>query len=122
MGNTDYTSLYPFVNKEFFEQVLNGDAKKYSVSDYTIDAALAKGENFTSQMLRACVNYACIETNENKSIKLVIKAAIVVHQQSNEIVQEMGLFKKEIQIYKTVIPEVEKLLKSIGDNTKLAPV
>ena len=122
MENTDYTSLYPYLNKEFFEKVLNGDTKIYSVSDYTIDAALGKGENYTSQMLRCCVNYTCVKTNEKKSTKYVIKAAIVVNQTANEMIQELGLFKSEIAIYKLVLPQVEKLLKSIGDNTKLAPV
>ena len=118
----DFKKLYPYICEEFLENILIDfhDDPLISVDSFTVEAALGKGENYTSQMLRVFVNYRD-KANDKKLVQLVIKAAIVLNQQANAIIQELDLFKKEIYIYSVLIPAVEKLFKSMGENIEFSP-
>lgn len=113
---------YPWISKEFFERILRREYNDDSiiVKDYTLNAALGKGENYASQMLRVCVKYSSIKDPSVDQISLIIKAAITNNVEMASLSSELGLFRKEIIAFQQIIPEVEKLLRSIGDYSSLA--
>lgn len=119
----DFQSLYPWITTEFFERILQRehDDNSIRVRSYTLKAALAKGENYLSQMLRTTVRFTTDSstTSAEQSIALIIKT-VSPNAEINAVTAELGLFRKEIVAFQTVIPAVEKLLRSIGDETKLS--
>lgn len=112
----EFYKIYPWINKNFFENILRKDVgnDNLTVTHFSIKAALGKGENYSSQMIRANVNYKY--NNKENTISLIIKAELIV----NEVSAESGMFFKEIHIYENILPELHKLLLSIGDDTKLS--
>lgn len=116
-----FGTAYPYITNGFFERILRRELHDDSISvkDYTLKAALGKGENYASQMLRVKVDYSSINKPTNE-ISLILKAAITNNAEMTALTHEMGLFRKEISSFKKIIPEVEKLLRSIGDHTQLS--
>lgn len=122
----DFQSLYPWITTEFFERILQREYGDNSirVRSYTLKAALAKGENYLSQMLRTTVRFTAnssttVAAAADQSISLIIKT-VLPNAEINTVTAELGLFRKEIVAFQRVIPAVEKLLQSIGDETKLS--
>lgn len=111
-------SQYPWLTEALFERILqreNGNTK-IRVQDFAVKSALGKGENYTSQMLRVRVNYN--DRSETKTAAFVVKAPLT--NGINDIVAELGLFRKEIENYEKVLPAAQELLRSIGDETVLS--
>lgn len=117
--NDEYQKNYPWLSKEFFQKILAKEfsGKQICVDKYTIKAALAHGENYTSQMLRTNVSYKCDGQQCEK--RFIVKAALI-NKQLKAMLDELRLFEREIIIYQDVLPAVEKLLASVGDHTKLS--
>lgn len=113
-------STYPWIDNSVFEEVLRIDfpTENIVVENYCLKAALAYGENYSSQMIRAKVNYTI--NGVNKEINFIIKTVVADESFEEEIARERKkVFNKEISAYDEVLPKVRDLLKSIGDNTKL---
>lgn len=113
---------YPWITNDFFLKIVQSveqSAEEISITSFTVAAALAKGQNYGSNMLRAIVTYT--HRNRTVTLPLIIKCGIVANAELGKYYTELGLFRKEINIYRNVLPEVEKRLRSIGDQTKLAP-
>lgn len=111
---------YPWLKTELFTRIIQ---KVYpenviQVQKYAVKAALAKGENFSSQMLRVTVTYTADEC-ASCEIRFILKVA-VSDLKIRAILDEMHLFQKEIVNFEYILPEVYKLLESLGDNTKLS--
>lgn len=121
--NIDFSQLYPWISNEFFTRILrkNQSDATLIVHEYQLEAALAKGENFGSQILRAKILYCKSDGDESQRISLIIKAAIANNPQMDAFNAEMGWFEREIVIYQQIIPEVNKLLLSIGDVSQMTP-
>lgn len=116
----NFGELYPWITNKFFEDILRTDQnnKYIKVNNITIKAALGKGENYTSQMLRVKATYSTGAT-ENLEHSFIVKTA-VSNADVDAIVHEMGLFDIEILVYRDILPQVEKLLKSIGNYAPLS--
>lgn len=121
--NENVQSNFPWINKEFFEKILQKEIDNFkSVLGYTLKSALKLGENYASEMIRANVNYAiksCDSENKSETISFIIKAALLNQQLKNEL-DELNVFQKEIVIYRDILPAVQKLLQSIGDDSKFS--
>lgn len=117
---------YPWITSEFFEEILQKveaqQQQPIKVDSFTVDAALGKGQNYGSNMLRAIVTYRKAHDSNSVSLPLIIKCGITSNPDLAKYHAELGLFRKEINIYERVLPEVEKRLRSIGDDTKLGPM
>ncbi|XP_037043490.1 uncharacterized protein LOC119079604 [Bradysia coprophila] len=105
----------PWINSSLFEELLRKDfpASDIIVHDYRLKPALARGENYASQMIRAEVNYSM--NGENKQIRFIIKAALAkdaLKQLSDEM---KGIFYTEIAMYNDVLTKVHDLLKASGE-------
>lgn len=118
----DFQTVYPWITNAFFERILRADQQDDSitVTGYTLKAALGKGENYASQMLRSRVDYTkSLSNTEVHSISFIIKA-VLANAEMAALTTELGVFRKEIIAFQQVIPAVEKLLRSIGDYSKLS--
>lgn len=118
-----FASNYPWISNSFFERILRREHKDNSivVKNYTLKAALGNGENFASQMLRVRVNYSSIRDPSVDQISLIVKAVITSNAGMAAIAAELNVFHKEIVAFQRIIPEVEKLLRSVGDYSRLSP-
>lgn len=111
---------YPWIDNSLFENLLRSDfpSGNIVVKSYLLKAALGKGENYMSQMIRAIVNYTI--DGAIKQINFIIKAAMSSEGLDENMVNERKeMFNKEIGAYDEVLTKVDELLKEIGDKTKL---
>ena len=117
----NYKTMYPIINNNFFENIISNDKNTpVSVEEFTLTQAIGKGENFGSNMLRAIV---CYKSNKNiiQTIKFVIKIE-TTNEQTAQLTREIKAFEKEIGIYVDILPEVDKLLKTIGEHRQVSPL
>lgn len=125
-NKTNLNEYYPWLNNEFFHRILSKDYPNdgVTIEDYQAKPALSYGENYASQMIRVIVHYNV--TNNNGNVKknceqrFVIKA-LHINEEMARMTKEFKIFDKEIIVYQHVLPAVEKLLLSVGDDTKLSP-
>lgn len=121
----DFSQLYPWINTTFFERILRKHFVDNSITiiDFKLAAALAKGENFGSQILRANIEF---ESNDDgvklqRQIPLIVKVAMADNPDMAAWNSEMGWFEREIITYQQIVPEVETILRSIGDTSQMVP-
>lgn len=111
---------YPWIDASLFEEMLHIDfpTGDIVVQNYFLKAALAYGENYSSQMIRAKVNYTT--NSANKQINFIIKTTVAGEGFDEGVAKERKkVFYQEISAYEKVLPKVRDLLKTIGDTTKL---
>lgn len=118
MMNINYREHFSWLNESTFQILLRLDRKneRIHVKDLVIEEALARGENYASQMLRVTVKFhdGFVDVAEPFIVK-----GMVIHGVPS-IVTELRLFQKEIVNYQQVLPAVQSLLRSIGDDTVLS--
>lgn len=122
MEESDIAATYPWLTTELFTRIVQKAFPDQAVfvKKYTVKAALAKGENFTSQMLRATVTYTIDDaSSQPRDIRFIIKAPLS-DVNIRAALDEMELFQKEIVNFEYILPEVYKLLESVGDYTKFS--
>lgn len=117
-----FVTNYPWISNEFFENILRREHQDSSivVKDYILKPAIGKGENYASQMLRVRVNFSSVNNPTVDNISLIVKAALISNVDMAAMTAEIGVFRKEIIAFQKIIPEVEKLLRSIGDYSRLS--
>lgn len=114
---------YPWLNNAFFYEILEKEYpnEKIMVKKVHIKPALKHGENYGSQMIRATVQFAKNNRKEDiQDMRFVIKA-LVINEAMAKMAKDYHIFDKETIIYQKIMPAVEKLLESVGDNTKISP-
>lgn len=111
----DICSKYPWINVEFFEQILNKDEKIVKVIKFDLLPALNNGENYSSFLIKAVVQYGVDGNNHTKT--LIIKATL-----GEQLVRSCNVFSKEICIYETIAPQIENALKMANIPFKLTPM
>lgn len=117
---------YPWLTSEFFTRILRREMKqpKLKVVHVDLEVALAPGENYGSQIIRAKLRYETgIKGNtEKEHLSLIVKAkSPEVNADAPHVFADLKLFEKEITIYQNILPKVHALYRSIGDKTTIAP-
>lgn len=113
---------HKFITESFFQEILQ---KQYSndsiqVEKLKLEAALAKGENFSSDIIRVEVEFRLNDNAVKKSANYILKVGHS-NDSTQELLDEFDVFHREIVAYRDILPAVDRLLLSVGDNTKLAP-
>lgn len=89
------------------------------ICSWTMKRATSKGENYVSLLNLLEVKYILSDGLE-KSCSFIVKSRL-----EDEFIEAMdsdvNVFGRECQVYGSIIVEMEKLLRSIGDNTVFAP-
>lgn len=112
----DLSKLSPWLNHQYLEKVLKNSEKDESIQLFTfkLSPAVAKGNNFASEIIRCHLKYMQKYTNKEKSI--IIKVAL-----KNDLLDQFDSQNVEIAAYERIFPRVHELLRSIGDNSQLCP-
>lgn len=88
---------------------------------FTVHDGIGKAENFCSNIVRVsatfCHDSDCLlDQTEN----FIVKSSLTVDE-FDVLNEEVAYFPKEIIVYEKILPEVVKLLRSIGDKRRIAP-
>lgn len=118
---SDLFPQHKFLNNQFFTGVLRA---KHSDAGIVVDAielkpALGKGENYSSDIIRAKIHYTT-GINDQHSEQFILKVGLSNGEMS-DMLEKYDIFQREIVVYEKILPIIQSLLLSIKDKTKLAP-
>ncbi|XP_020811597.1 uncharacterized protein LOC110186672 [Drosophila serrata] len=109
-----------WINEEYFLPILKKDVKDFDkIVNFTPIAATAPGENYTSIMVRILMDIL-VKDGSEKRISYILKTGLDTNK-GGAMVDQMGLFPKEMEMYQTYIPQFVKLYKEAGLDIELAP-
>lgn len=115
MASDEIFLKYSWLNNDFFEKILSKDEKeKINIEKFSVQPALLNGENYSSYLIKAIVDYTIGYTNNTK--QFIIKANL-----GEELTRSRNVFAKEIYIYQTIIPQFENALKTANNSNRLTP-
>ncbi|XP_055706875.1 uncharacterized protein LOC129803985 [Phlebotomus papatasi] len=121
--NKDEVNPPDFLNEKFFKDVLSQTEKdeKLTITNLKLVPGTKPGDHFASIMFKAIVSY----NTKGKSVSsrsLVIKTMPVESGLKKDMLSDMPIFEREIDMYTKVLPEMKRIMESIGDHEELAPV
>ncbi|XP_055610208.1 uncharacterized protein LOC129757106 [Uranotaenia lowii] len=118
--NKDELHAPSWMTEAFFEKVL-----RQSEADQTITVASCKmvpgtkpGDHFASIIFRATVEYR--SHGKDRTVSLIVKTMPVEEGMKKDMLSGT-LFETETIMFGTVLPEMHRVLRSVGDNTELGP-
>lgn len=118
MSQTD--NCHDFLNKAFFEKVIRHYTKddEAKVKEFAIQSGSKAGESFASDLLRASINYATVES-EVESISVIVK--VIPRVNGGGDIDGKRLFTTEMKMYGDTLIDINRLLLNAGDTVKLFP-
>lgn len=110
------------VNDEFFIEIaanaLNINRDKFKLKLVLISPAAGKNENFVSVVYRVKIKIQLLETNENQSVDVIIKALLTTLKEF----KEFSVFPRERFMYEDVVTSYEKIwLEKTGEVIQFGP-
>lgn len=127
MSSYDLTKFIPeWINQSFFEKVIRHMEKdeRATVESFEIGPAGKPGENFASAVFRAKVIYASKYSKSEKTISFILKVKPILGPELEmfaETYEKSPFFPIEIAMYGRVLPQIQSLLSTAGDNDVLSP-
>ncbi|KAH8399611.1 hypothetical protein KR215_004978 [Drosophila sulfurigaster] len=117
--NSDELEAPEWLNTQYFEEVIKQyeNAPEVKVTELKISPASAKGDHYASVMFRGNISYTTQKGDLSKS--LIIKTMPEVDGHKKDMLGDSHLFKTEIGMYTKVLPKFEKILREVGDETRL---
>ncbi|XP_058818073.1 uncharacterized protein LOC131681334 [Topomyia yanbarensis] len=121
MDSRELVAKYPFLTKDYLEDILRNEKRDtcVMVEDYSVNRALGKGENFSSDILRIRIVYK--RNHEIDRVQSYILKVALVTEGMAAMLEEYDVFHREIIFYKNILPKIEELLKMTNYQKKLAP-
>lgn len=113
------------VSFELMQKIIEsakGAAGKITIKSLHIENGAAIGENFCSSIERVQATVCTLDDHNqpDENWHFIVKSSLFDGEY--EILnQESNYFPKEIHVFRDIIPAVEKLLRSIDDQTVLSP-
>ncbi|EDV93452.1 uncharacterized protein LOC6563556 [Drosophila grimshawi] len=117
----DVDSIVPdWVTSDYFKDKLKGQiADLKDIQDFRVKKATSAGDNYSSLMLTVDIDYQTLSGKvESTSLMLKIPPGT---GPGKSILDLMLTFKKEIAMYKDVIPELEQLYAQAGHPVVFGP-
>ncbi|KAH8247193.1 hypothetical protein KR038_000010 [Drosophila bunnanda] len=116
----EHLAIPKWINEAYFVPILKKDVKGFDkIVNFSPIAATAPGENYTSIMVRIVMDIL-VKDGSEKRISYILKTGLDINK-GGAMVQQMGLFPKEMEMYQTFIPQFVKLYKEAGLDIELAP-
>lgn len=110
-----------WLHEAFILRVLSQSGEtQIKLNEFTIDSATQKGDNFASEMFRIVVNYCEADLSEVIVRNLILKKTHT-DPKISKMIQHSDIYRKEINCYRTYLPEFQKILATVGITEKLAP-
>lgn len=123
MSSKAILESHPWINLDFVQKLVNNSNENSIVNSFFVEKGVGDGKNFSSHTIRLIV-YLVPNNNPSKEIKQQKVYFLKICLQTEEFLkacEESFYYEKESEIYNTIIPAVEKLLKSIELPTQIAP-
>ncbi|KAJ9598056.1 hypothetical protein L9F63_026839 [Diploptera punctata] len=107
-------STFPsWISFEFLTKVLSEELKKdVSVTNFEIERAVPKGENYLSILYRVMVEYKDSATRNHAEKYFIIIKTLPESELMKKILTEMDGFQKELYMYTNILPEMHRIIKS----------
>ncbi|XP_053670007.1 uncharacterized protein LOC128720366 [Anopheles nili] len=124
--NQDELSSPSWLSNAFFQHVLSrfeNDSTVRLVDTCELRPGTKAGDHFASVMYRTTVRYRVGGDQQTsalflKSIDLIMKIKPLQEGLKKELLNDDDFFGKEIQMYTKVLPEMARLMESIGEEYK----
>lgn len=117
--NADELIPPEWLNSQFIAEVLSGHEKapELKVIDLILCPSCAKGDHYASIMYRAKVKYSTQKGEFAKS--LIIKTMPEEEGPKKDMLADSPVFITEIDMYTKVLPECERILREVKDDSRL---
>lgn len=112
----DLLIKYPWIDLNLFKNILNNDLPVKDILRILVKSAVENGENFSSFLLRACVEFTINTENDIFTKQFIIKTSL-----GDKLIRSRDVFAKEIFIYEKIIPRIEHILRHRNIAVKLIP-
>lgn len=115
-----------FLDHQFFDRVVRHSEKDANakVSKFDIKPASKPGENFASAVFRASITFKSKYAKEDKTVSVIIKTKPVLGPEMADyaaIIENSPFFRNEMAMYGKILPDIQSLLLSSGDEDILTP-
>lgn len=111
---------YPWIDERFLEAILSRETSSHvTINRFELQPAIAEGENFSSQLIRAVIDYEYGDENDDRlsrSQSMIIKASL-----GEKMVRSRDVFTKEMEIYSKIIPTIERLFRDYSLDVHFGP-
>lgn len=98
------------IGEDFFDEIvakkLNIKRKKFKLRVVVVRSAACDGDNYNSLLYRVKIKVKLLETNENVSVDVIIKALL---KTVKEFSDEFGYFDRERLIYEEILQSFEHI-------------
>lgn len=109
--NEKVLSTGSWIDNEFLEQVLGTSLEdEIKVEDYQVTAAVGAGDNYLSILYKTAVQFRTSGSDEQQERHLMIKGE-PTSKILLEMIEDMGVFRKEITMYGQCLPAMHKALR-----------
>lgn len=113
-----------WLNSNFFQQVLQEylSDPQILVHKISFQPASKPGDHFASDMFKVTIHYDSPKDDSQDLSKVVVVKTVPIEDGFKKVMVNYDrLFRTEIRVYEQVIPAMEELLRTAGDDTKIAP-
>lgn len=103
--------------KQFIEKGLYYQPDEFVLQKFEASYASKKPDNYMGVLVRVKLTIGKIGTEEEKELQLVFKT----NPDEETLAEDFSAFPKEVEMYQTLLPAFEGLLKEAGVEVQLAP-
>ncbi|XP_059621219.1 uncharacterized protein LOC132264900 [Phlebotomus argentipes] len=120
--NKDEVNPPEFLNEQYFENALRKaeNDKALKITNLQLLPGTKPGDHFASIMFKAIISYTS-KGKEVNSRSLIVKTMPIEDGIKMTMLQEMPFFKTEISMYTEILPEMKRIMESIGDYEEMFP-
>ncbi|XP_053671390.1 uncharacterized protein LOC128721643 [Anopheles nili] len=116
-SSTPAVNLPEWMTKEYFVDAiatkLDLSSNSFTITDLDVRPATESGDNYASILYRVRVTVLVQDTGAQTDVSLIVKALPNLGL-SEEMIQQMNLFPKEMAMYTKILPAFEKLYHERG--------
>uniref|UniRef100_A0A182JJY9 CHK domain-containing protein n=1 Tax=Anopheles atroparvus TaxID=41427 RepID=A0A182JJY9_ANOAO len=118
----EITDVPGWLNEQYVEKVLRCALKEGSIKlkQLTIDYAVPKGDNFASIIYRIRVTYHARDQEYETTSTFIVKG-MITEGLAGEKLRQYDVQRKEMDVYQFVVPELKRMMKSVGERSELYP-
>lgn len=113
----------PWITFDLVEDLIRRSSGNNSLKlkTFTVHDGIGKAENFCSNIVRISASFCnVLSSSIERKRNFIVKSSLEVGEFS-AVNDEVEYFPKEIIVYEKILPEIKKLLLSIGDKRRIAP-
>lgn len=120
-GTNNGSNVPSWIKQEYFENIISDEIGKYlQIKKFKPESGSAPGDNYASVMVRILIEVE-LEDGSIKELPLMMKTTHSESSFGGQMVQEMGVFQKESEIYEKIIPAFEKLYNKVDKKVNFGP-